>query len=92
MTIASNYHIEVNPNEGFSKYMCLAQLSTGIEAVDYYKKGIELILVEYNKQTNQPNTSAGANELEEDGNEITKMQISTAYGSVAEIYLTDLWY
>ena len=72
--------------------MCLAQLSTGAEAVNYYKKGIELILIEYSKQLNQPNTSAKANDLEDDENEITKSHISTAYSSVAEIYLTDLWY
>jgi hypothetical protein len=72
--------------------MCLAQLSTGIEAVNFYKKGIELILVEYEKQLNTPNTSTKAQDLEEDENEITKSNISTAYGSVAEIYLTDLWY
>jgi hypothetical protein len=71
--------------------MCLAQLSTGIEAVDFYKKGIELILIEFEKQSNTPNSSKKANDLEEDDNEITKSNISTAYGSVAEIYLTDLW-
>jgi len=71
--------------------MCLAQLSTGIEAVNFYKKGIELILIEYEKQLNTPNTSTKAQDLEEDENEITKSNISTAYGSVAEIYLTDLW-
>ena len=84
---------ELNPNEGYSKYMCLAQLSTGLEAVNYYKKGIELILVEYNSQINQPSTSAQASndEDDDDGTAISKLDISTAYGSVAEIYLTDLW-
>ena len=72
--------------------MCLAQLSTGLEAVNFYKKGIELILIEYEKQLNTPNTSTKAQDLEEDENEITKSNISTAYGSVAEIYLTDFWY
>ena len=93
-----NLHIyqkltELNPNEGYSKYMCLAQLSTGLEAVNYYKKGIELILVEYNSQINQPSTSAQASndEDDDDGTAISKLDISTAYGSVAEIYLTDLW-
>jgi len=29
--------------------MCLAQLSTGIESVNLYKKGIDLMLIQYNK-------------------------------------------
>ena len=83
--------VDLSPNEGFSKYMCLAQLSSGIEAVHFYEKGIELILIEFEKQSNTPNTSTIAKDLDEEENEITKSNISTAYGSVAEIYLTDLW-
>jgi len=36
--------------------MCLAQLSTGIESVNLYKKGIDLMLIQYNKeQQENPN-------------------------------------
>ena len=59
--------IELTPNEGFSKYMCLAQLSTGIESVNLYKKGIDLMLIQYNKEqqenpnkNNKPTTSKAA--------------------------------
>ena len=101
--------VELCPNEGFSKYMCLAQLSIGNEAVDYYKKGIELMLFEYGKQEQElatsspkkekPTTSRAANDSDQEEEEeddqlykrITKSDISTAYGSVAEIFLTDLW-
>ena len=80
--------------------MCLAQLSVELEAVNFYKKGIELMLVEYEKQeresASRPSTSASASnyddEDDEDFKNITKLDISTAYGSIAEIYLTDLWY
>ena len=88
--------------------MCLAQLSIGNEAVEYYKKGIELMLFEYGKQEQEaasaspkkdkPTTSKAANDSDEEDEEdeelykrITTSDISTAYGSVAEIYLTDLW-
>jgi hypothetical protein len=78
--------------------MCLAQLSDGIDAVNFYKKGIELMIAEYEKQQiNQqdfPTTSNNVdNEEDEQGdtNKITKLDISTAFGSVAELYLTDLW-
>lgn len=91
--------VELNPNEGFNKYMCLAQLSEELEAVEFYKKGIELMLVEYAKQeqeqqTSRPSTSKASIEDEEDDEEdyqmVKKSDISTAYGSIAEIYLTDL--
>ena len=48
-----NKLIELEPNDGFNKYMCLAQLSSGIEAVNYYKKGIEIMIAEYEKQSQQ---------------------------------------
>lgn len=94
--------IELTPNEGFSKYMCLAQLSTGIESVNLYKKGIDLMLIQYNKEqqdnpnkNNKPTTSKAASFLEEEDDDdeegVSKSDISTAYGSVAELYLTDLW-
>jgi tetratricopeptide (TPR) repeat protein len=92
--------IEISPDEGFSKYMCLAQLSTGIEAVNLYNKGIELMLIEYNKQSNessstkQPTSSKQSindeNEEENSVNKIEKNDVSTAYCSIAELYLTDL--
>ncbi len=85
--------VELSPNDGFSKYMCLAQLSTEMEAVEFYKKGIELMIKEYQKQEDQPGTSANFadSDDEESENLVTKLDISTAYGSIAEIYLTDLW-
>jgi hypothetical protein len=81
--------------------MCLAQLSDGMEAVNFYKKGIELMSAEYEKQElngenhPKPTTSNDIDQDEEDENDpnkVTKLDISTAYGSIAELYLTDLWY
>jgi tetratricopeptide (TPR) repeat protein len=82
--------VELSPNEGFSKYMCLAQLSTELEAVEFYKKGIELMIGEYDRQGQQPGTSVGLDGEEEETG-VTRLDISTAFGSIAEIYLTDLW-
>lgn len=100
--------VDLNPNDGFSKYMCLAQLSTGQEAANFYLKGIELMFIEYEKQEKEKSTASGnqtsskaksskqADEEDEDDEDgqpvITKLDISTAYGSLAELYLTDLWY
>ena len=84
--------------------MCLAQLSIGNESVEFYKKGIELMIVEYEKQTSssssapaKPTTSKAAkftdsdDEDEEEFGKVKTTDISTAFGSIAEIYLTDLW-
>ena len=91
--------VELDPNEGFNKYMCLAQLSQELEAVEFYQKGIELMLRAHEKQTreqaNGPGTSGAfagddGDDDEEDCQLVKRSDISTAYGSVAEIYLTDL--
>lgn len=79
--------IEIAPNEGFNKYMCIAQLSDGLDAVHYYQKGIEIMISEYNKQEPE---QAIANEEDDNEPRITKSDISTAFGSIAELYLTDL--
>ncbi|KAG7252848.1 hypothetical protein CRUP_028723 [Coryphaenoides rupestris] len=34
----------MSPNEGHSKYMYLGQIHTGQDAVEYYTKGIEILL------------------------------------------------
>ena len=91
--------VELQPNEGFSKYMCLAQLSSGLEAVNFYKKGVELMLVEFEKQKqldtqneNKPcSSSSKIDDEEDDSGIVTNLDISTAYCSIAELYLTDLW-
>lgn len=36
--------VEISPNEGHCKYMYLGQIHSGQEAVDYYNKGIEILL------------------------------------------------
>lgn len=70
--------------------MCIAQMSGGLEAVQFYLKGIEIMMSEYEKQEAQPSTSAAAAKDDEQMG-ITKSDISTAFGSIAELYLTDLW-
>lgn len=42
--------VELSPDVGHSKYMYLGQIHTGQEAVDYYIRGIEVLLSALNQQ------------------------------------------
>lgn len=45
--------MEVNPDTGHSKYMYLGQLFEGAEAIQFYQKGIELMVKEREAQSAQ---------------------------------------
>lgn len=42
--------VELNPDIGHSKYMYLGQIHTGQEAVDYYTRGVQVLLSTLEKQ------------------------------------------
>uniref|UniRef100_A0A8D3DRN1 Si:dkey-12j5.1 n=1 Tax=Scophthalmus maximus TaxID=52904 RepID=A0A8D3DRN1_SCOMX len=80
--------VELSPEEGHNKYMYLGQIHTGQEAVDFYTRGIQVLLSALDKQAQ--NTQAGAAApLDEDAQLPTAKDVSVAYCSIAEIYLTD---
>uniref|UniRef100_A0A3P8U553 Si:dkey-12j5.1 n=1 Tax=Amphiprion percula TaxID=161767 RepID=A0A3P8U553_AMPPE len=81
--------VELSPEDGHSKYMYLGQIHTGKEAVDYYTRGIQVLLSALEKQ--ETTTPAGAAALPDENSELpTAKDVSVAYCSIAEIYLTDL--
>lgn len=45
--------MEVNPDTGHSKYMYLGQLFEGAEAIQFFQKGIELMVKEREAQNAQ---------------------------------------
>lgn len=45
--------MEVNPDAGHSKYMYLGQLFEGAEAIQFFQKGIELMVKEREAQSAQ---------------------------------------
>lgn len=90
--------VELKPEIGHVKYMYLGQLSSGIEAVQFYLKGIELMnkkLAEV--QASQVTNVLSKEEISEGGStvakdsvcDITPRDVSNAYCAVAEIFLTD---
>ncbi|CAG6015533.1 unnamed protein product [Menidia menidia] len=80
---------DLSPDVGHSKYMYLGQIHTGQEAVDYYTKGIQILLSALEKQDITAQAAAAAS-ADEDRDLPTPKDVSVAYCSIAEIYLTDL--
>lgn len=76
--------VEVNPDTGHSKYMYLGQLFEGAEAIKCFQKGIELMVKEREAQSAQELAAACGG-----GDKVGDKDISSAYCSVAEIYMTD---
>ncbi|KAI8057792.1 hypothetical protein BDF22DRAFT_616155 [Syncephalis plumigaleata] len=70
--------VELEPNKGHEKYLCLGQLSVGPDALQYYEKAVERMAAEYQ-----------AYESGSDEAKIVARQLSSAYVSMTEIYLTD---
>ncbi|XP_028984199.1 uncharacterized protein si:dkey-12j5.1 isoform X2 [Betta splendens] len=82
--------VELSPDVGHTKYMYLGQIHTGQEAVDYYTRGVQVLLSALENQT-QPAAQAGAAALSDEDPQLpTAKDVSVAFCSIAEIYLTDL--
>ncbi|KAJ8291009.1 hypothetical protein GJAV_G00020370 [Gymnothorax javanicus] len=80
--------VELSPEEGHSKYMYLGQIHTGMEAVQYFSKGIEVMLNALEEQTRSAEGAAAA--VSGPDAELTGRDVSVAFCSVAEIFFTDL--
>ncbi|VDL59264.1 unnamed protein product [Hymenolepis diminuta] len=72
--------IEISPNSGYEKYMSLAQLSEGDEAVNLYQMGIKII-----SDTLKTLTSENLTELQK-----LNRDLSIAHCAIAEVYMVDL--
>lgn len=72
--------ILVGPEEGPDKYLYMAQLHEGREALGHYEKGLELL------QRQLAGDAAGTKELEA----ALRQRVCMAYCSVGELFLTDL--
>ncbi|XP_068592088.1 uncharacterized protein si:dkey-12j5.1 isoform X2 [Cebidichthys violaceus] len=82
--------VELNPDVGHSKYMYLGQIHTGQESVNYYTKGIEVLLSTLDRQAQTTAQAGAAAPSDEDTELPTAKDVCVAYCSMAEIYLTDL--
>ncbi|XP_028984198.1 uncharacterized protein si:dkey-12j5.1 isoform X1 [Betta splendens] len=83
--------VELSPDVGHTKYMYLGQIHTGQEAVDYYTRGVQVLLSALENQTQPAQAQAGAAALSDEDPQLpTAKDVSVAFCSIAEIYLTDL--
>lgn len=73
--------VDISPDEGHRKYLCLGQLSEGQEAVKLLLKGVDIMAKQFHCQGTSASSSALC--------DITALDMSTAYCSLAEVYLTD---
>ncbi|MGH0145476.1 UNVERIFIED_CONTAM: hypothetical protein FKN15_046720 [Acipenser sinensis] len=73
--------------EKYSVEQLLEKVHSGMEAVQYFGKGIEAMLNALEKQTT-PAAAAAAISLDDPG--VTNKDISVAFCSIAEIFFTDL--
>ncbi|XP_053343459.1 uncharacterized protein si:dkey-12j5.1 [Clarias gariepinus] len=80
--------VELSREEGHSKYMYLGQIHTGAEAVQYFSKGIEIMLKVIDGQV-QEVSSMGAAALPSES-PVSAKDVSVAFCSIAEIFFTDL--
>lgn len=90
--------VEQSPEVGHVKYMYLGQLSSGVEAIQYYQKGIELMTKKFTEfqtaqvaekaETNKESVEA-SDKSKEPGCDVSQRDISSAYCAIAEIFLTD---
>ncbi|XP_013403019.1 probable assembly chaperone of rpl4 [Lingula anatina] len=78
--------VELSPDKGHAKYMYLGQLFEGAEAVQCFQKGIELMTNELQQQQQREVSAAFSGSGDE---MVSSKDISTAYCSIAEIYMTD---
>eukprot|EP01116_Phalansterium_solitarium_P000102 TRINITY_DN10064_c0_g1_i1.p1 TRINITY_DN10064_c0_g1~~TRINITY_DN10064_c0_g1_i1.p1 ORF type:complete len:365 (-),score=101.14 TRINITY_DN10064_c0_g1_i1:291-1322(-) len=76
--------IEVAPDADSAKYMNMGQLSEGQEAIKHFSRGIAIMEEQLNEvQQLKPSKSKKETMLQ------LRQQISAAYCSIAEVYLTD---
>ncbi|CAI2168923.1 1459_t:CDS:2 [Funneliformis geosporum] len=73
--------ISINPDQGYSKYMYMGQLSESLEAISCFQKGVDLMILEYTSTATKIDEGSDKHQL--------GRKISSALCSMTEIYLTD---
>ncbi len=88
--------MSLSPDKGHAKYLYIGQMMEGEEAIKYITKGIEIVTCNYGVgQVRGACHVAGSDGAgQEGGASVTdeeRDELSSAYCSLAEVYLTDVW-
>ncbi len=97
--------MSLSPDKGHAKYLYIGQMMEGEEAIKYITKGIEIMTCNYGAgQVGGAFHVAGSDGAclgtssdgagQEGGASMTdeeRDELSSAYCSLAEVYLTDVW-
>uniref|UniRef100_A0A6B0VCZ5 Putative assembly chaperone of rpl4 isoform x1 n=1 Tax=Ixodes ricinus TaxID=34613 RepID=A0A6B0VCZ5_IXORI len=75
--------IELEPNDGFRKYLSMGQLCDGKESLRHYSKGVEIL------QRLLGERQGASAEADPEGSGHLSRELSSAYCAMAEIYMTD---
>merc|ERR1712063_189915 len=73
--------IELDPEGGYQKYMIAGQLTSGMDSLSCFQKGVEILLRKHEEAKNQPNEEELQSEFAQ--------HLCLAYCSMAEIFMTD---
>lgn len=85
--------VELSPDEGHAKYLYLGQMASGEEAIALLTKGIEIMSQSLDASEGVACEGVeGASVMVVEGEGVTREELSSAYCSLAEVYLTDSWY
>ncbi|XP_029833164.2 probable assembly chaperone of rpl4 [Ixodes scapularis] len=75
--------IELEPDDGFRKYLSMGQLCDGKESLRHYSKGVEIL------QRLLGERQGASAEADPEGSGHLSRELSSAYCAMAEIYMTD---
>ena len=78
---------EVNPDNGHEKYMYLGQMSAGLEAQQWYLKGIDVMKNMLNNKNSLDDQNPTVKFMNKGS--VSNTDISSAYCALAEIFMTD---
>lgn len=82
--------IAVNPQDSGGKFMYLAQLQQGMEALESFQQGLSLLKRDLDIFYSKSGASSSSSNTNTEGPMMLKRQLCTGYCSVAELWMSDL--
>jgi len=82
---------KLRPDAGAEKFLCLAQLSTGAEALEHFGRGAAVLQSELEKtEASASSSSSSSSSPSKPAFSPLRAQLAGVHASMAELYMTDL--